>query len=59
MRSARDAKGDVRSLIEELKENSRFCFRVINDGADHKAVIPRFSTAVYDRLNLAGLTSTR
>lgn len=47
-------KGDVRSLIEELKENSRFCFRVINDGADHKAVIPRFSTAVYDRLNLAG-----
>ena len=47
-------KGGVRSLIEELKENSRLCFRVVNDGVEHKAVIPIFSTSVFDRLNEAG-----
>ena len=47
-------KGDIRSLIEELKENSRFCFRVISDGVDHKTVISKFSTLVFDRLNQAG-----
>lgn len=47
-------KGDVRALIDELRENSRLCFRVVSDGVDHRAVIPRFSTAAFDRLNHAG-----
>ncbi|MDP1788006.1 MAG: hypothetical protein Q8M91_18820 [Polaromonas sp.] len=47
-------KGDVRSLIEELKENSRLCFHVVNEGIDHKTVISKFSTSEFDRLNKAG-----
>lgn len=47
-------KGDIRSLIEELKENSRLCFFVVNDGIDHKAVIPKLYVAEFDRLNRAG-----
>lgn len=47
-------KGDVRALIEELKENSRLCFRTINDGVDPNIVVPRFSTSEFDRLNKAG-----
>lgn len=47
-------RGEARALIEELKENSRLCFRVLGDGVDHQAVIPKFSTAVFDRLNAAG-----
>lgn len=47
-------RGEVRALIEELKENSRLCFRVVVDGVDHRLVIPRFSTTVFDRLNEAG-----
>jgi len=38
-------KGDVRALIEELKENTRLCFRVLNDGVDPGRALPRFSTA--------------
>ena len=33
-------RGEARALIEELKENSRLCFRVVADGVDHRAVIP-------------------
>ena len=47
-------RGEARALIEELKENSRLCFRAIADGVDHRAVIPKMSTAVFDRLNAAG-----
>jgi hypothetical protein len=47
-------KGEIRSLIEELKENSRLCFRVVNEGVDHKVVIAKFSTIEFDRLNKAG-----
>ena len=47
-------KGDVRALIEELKENSRLCFRVIEDGVAPAEVIPKFSTTVFDRLNESG-----
>ena len=47
-------RGEARALIEELKENSRLCFRVIGDGVDHRSVVPKFSTAVFDRLNAAG-----
>ena len=44
-------RGEARALIEELKENSRLCFRVIGDGVDHRSVVPKFSTGVFDRLN--------
>ena len=47
-------KGDVRALIEELKENSRLCFRIIDDGADLNKAVPKLSTTEFDRLNLAG-----
>ena len=47
-------RGDVRALVEELKENSRLCFRVIEDGVAPEEVIPKFSTSVYDRLNESG-----
>lgn len=50
----KQTRGDVRSLVEELKENSRLCFRVIEDGVAPEEVIPKFSTAVYDRLNESG-----
>ena len=47
-------KGEVRSLIEELKENSRLCFRVIEDHLPPEQVIPHFSTKVFDQLNGSG-----
>lgn len=47
-------KGDIRALIEELKENTRLCFRVLNDKVDPGRVVPRFSTVEFDRLNKAG-----
>jgi hypothetical protein len=47
-------KGDARALIEELKENSRLCFHVANDGVELSRVIPKFSTIEFDRLNKAG-----
>ena len=47
-------RGEARALIEELKENSRLCFRVVADGVDHRQVIPKLSTTVFDRLNAAG-----
>ncbi len=47
-------KGDIRALIEELKENLRLCLHVINDKIDHKIVISKFATTEYDRLNRAG-----
>ncbi|MBL4575562.1 MAG: hypothetical protein JKY51_05620 [Opitutaceae bacterium] len=47
-------KGNIRALIEELKNNSRLCFRVVNDGVDHRVVISKFSTSEYDRLNKSG-----
>ena len=50
----KNRKGDIRSLIDELKENSRLCFRVVEDRVDHKIVIPKFSTADFDRLNKGG-----
>jgi hypothetical protein len=48
------SKGEARALIQELKENSRLCFRVVVDDVPHKEVIPLFSTAVFDRLNQEG-----
>src|SRR5512139_4065546 len=50
----KQTKGDVRALVEELKENSRLCFRVIEDNIPPEEVIPHFSTKVFDRLNESG-----
>ena len=50
----RKSKGEARALIEELKENLRLCYRVVEDAAPLKEVIPLFSTTVYDRLNQEG-----
>lgn len=50
----KQSRGNVRALVEELKENSRLCFRVIEDNVPPEAVIPRFSTVVFDRLNESG-----
>ncbi len=47
-------KGDVRALLEELKENSRLCFRFIEDKAEVDSVVSKFSTSVFDRLNESG-----
>lgn len=47
-------KGDVRALMEELKENTRLCFHVVEDNVGAEVIIPRMSTAVYDRLNESG-----
>jgi hypothetical protein len=50
----KQTRGDVRALIEELKENSRLCFRVVEDGIAPEEIIPKYSTAVFDRLNESG-----
>lgn len=47
-------KGDVHALIEELKENSRYCWLVLEQGIDPDTVIPKLSTTEYDRLGKAG-----
>jgi hypothetical protein len=47
-------KGDIRTLVEELKENSRLCFHVVDDDVNPALVIARFSTVEYDRLNKTG-----
>lgn len=47
-------KGGARALIEELKENSRLCFRVVEDGISPEEVIPKYSTVAFDRLNESG-----
>ena len=47
-------KGDVRVLNEEMKENSRLCFRVVSDDVYMGVVVPKFMTIEFDRLNKAG-----
>jgi len=47
-------KGDVRALIEEIRENSRLCFHVAKGAATPSQVILKFSTLEFDRLNRAG-----
>jgi hypothetical protein len=47
-------KGDIRALIEELKENTRLCFRVLNESVDPGLVVPRLSSVEFDRLNKSG-----
>jgi hypothetical protein len=47
-------RGDARALIEELKENSRLCWLVVEENVEIKKIIPQLSYAEYDRLNKAG-----
>lgn len=47
-------KGDVHTLIEELKENSRYCWLVLEQNIDAETIIPQLSTKEYDRLGKAG-----
>ena len=47
-------RGNARSLVEELKENSRLCWLVIEEDVGVTKIIPQLSHAEFDRLNKAG-----
>jgi hypothetical protein len=47
-------KGDAYALIEELKENTRYCWLVLEKDINPESIIPRLSTAEYDRLGKSG-----
>lgn len=47
-------RGDARSLVEELKENSRLCWLVIEEDVGVEKIIPQLSHIEFDRLNKAG-----
>jgi hypothetical protein len=47
-------KGDARSLIEELKENSRLCWLILEEDVEVGKIIPQLSYSEFDRLNKAG-----
>ena len=47
-------KGDARSLVEELKENSRLCWLIIEEDVELKTIIPLLSYSEFDRLNKSG-----
>lgn len=47
-------KGNVRSIIEELKENSRYFWLVIEEDIPLDKIISNLSTAEYDRLSKEG-----
>ena len=43
-------KGDARSVIEELKQNSRYLWLVIEENIDLSEIVKNLSTKEYDRL---------
>lgn len=43
-------KGNSRALLEEIKENLRLCWMVVELDTDPMRVIPHLSTAEYDRI---------
>jgi hypothetical protein len=47
-------KGDARSLLEELKGNSRLCWLIIDENVEVGEIIPQLSYTEFDRLNKAG-----
>ena len=47
-------RGDARSLVEELKENSRLCWLVIEEDVPSGKIIRKLSHSEFDRLNKAG-----
>jgi hypothetical protein len=48
------AKGDCRSIIEELKENSRYFYAVLEEDASLAKAFSKLSTKEYDRLMKEG-----
>jgi hypothetical protein len=47
-------RGDTRALVEELKENSRLCWLVLEEDVSLDTIVPKLSTREFDRLNRAG-----
>lgn len=47
-------KGDSRAIIEELKENSRYFWLVLEDNVDIDEIVAQLSTKEYDRLCKSG-----
>jgi hypothetical protein len=47
-------EGDARSIIEELKENSRYFWLVIEKEASLNEIVDKLSTQEYDRLSKEG-----
>ena len=47
-------RGDARSLVEELKENSRLCWLVLEEDIEAGKIIPKLRHREYDRLNKSG-----
>ena len=47
-------RGNARSLVEELKENSRLCWLAIEGEVEPEKIIPKLSHREFDRLNKAG-----
>lgn len=47
-------RGDARALVEELKENSRLCWLILEEEVNLKKIIPQFSYSEFDRLNKSG-----
>lgn len=50
------SKGNASSVIEELKENSRYLWAVIEEGVSLEKVISNLSTKEYDRLLKEGFS---
>lgn len=48
------SKGDARSIVEELKENSRYLWLVIEEDVSINKIINKLSTTDYDRLSKQG-----
>ncbi len=49
-----NSKGDVRALVEELKENSRYFWLIIEEGVPIEDIIDKLTIEEYDRLNKEG-----
>jgi len=52
-------KGDILVLLEEIKENSRICWMVVERDTDPMKAIPAFTTNEYDRLLREGFDFNR
>jgi hypothetical protein len=52
-------RGDTRALLEEIKENLRLCWLVIELKTDPAKVLNEFKTIEYDRLARAGFNFDR
>lgn len=50
----RQTKGDSRAIIEELKENSRYLWLVLEDDVGIDVIVEHLNTVEYDRLCKSG-----